>query len=192
MSCCNVVVTTTSNELCDVDESDDFHFERKLTDFIKTEKLSFSNICLILVSMLMIYISGIFFGFRGADIFIAIIVGSVLFMAFGGNKKIFLRKPKNVDEKWSITLTQTHLSWLSPPTMVNKSNEISFEIDLEDIQQIQQSYSSNDEAAPFTFFMKDGVKLNPGLYSSVNMKLLIKKIQRHGVPFELKPKFDYS
>lgn len=188
MSCCNIVVTTTSNEV--IDDSEEFHFEQKLTDFIRAEKISFSNICLTLVSMGMIYLSGIFFGFRGADIFVFMAIAGVLFMAFGGNKKLFLRKPKNVDEKWSISLSETHLSWLSPPTMVKKSNELSFKIAISDIQKIQRSYSSNNETAPYTFFMNDGARINPGLYSSVNMKELIRRLQLHDVMFELVPEFD--
>jgi len=190
MSCCPIVVTTTSNEMIDDSEMGEFHFEQKLTDFVRAEKISFSNVCLTLASMAMIYFTGIFFGFRGADIFIMLVVGGVIFMAFGGNKKIFLRKPKDLDEKWSISLSETHLSWLSPPTMVKKSNELSFEIEISDIQKIQQSYSGNNETAPYTFFLKDGTRLNPGLYSSINMKELIRRIQLHDVLFERVPEFD--
>ena len=189
MSCCNIIVTTTSDEVIDDSELGEFHFEQKLTDFVKAEKISFSNVCLTLISMLMVYSFGTFIGFRGADIFILIIVGGVLFMAFGGNKKIFLRKPKNINEKWSISLSETHLSWLSPPTMVKKSNELSFEVEINDIQKIQHSYSGNDETAPYTFCLNDGTRINPGLYSSVNMKELIRRIQLHGVLFERVPGF---
>ena len=125
MSCCNIVVTTLSDEVIDDSEMGEFHFEQKLTDFVRAEKISFSNVCLTLASMFMIYLTGLFFGFRGADIFIMLVVGAVLFMAFGGNKKLFLRQPANIDEKWSISLSETHLSWQSPPTMVKKSNELS-------------------------------------------------------------------
>lgn len=190
MSCCPIVVTTNSNEAPDDSEMGDFHFEQKLTDFVKAEKISFSNVCLTFASMAMIYFTGIFFGFRGAEIFIFMVVGAVTFMAFGGNKKIFLRKPKNLDEKWSISLSETHLSWSSPPTMVKKSNELSFDIEISDIQKIQQSYSGNNETAPYTFFLNDGTRINPGLYSSVNMEELIRRIQLHDVPFERVPKFD--
>lgn len=190
MSCCNIVVTTTSNEVFDELENGEFHFEQKLTDFVRAERISFSNVCLTLVSMLMIYLVGVFFGFRGADIFILLVVGGVIFMAFGGNKKIFLRKPKSLDEKWSISLSETHLSWLSPPTMVKKSNELSFEIKISDIQKIQQSYSVNNETAPYTFFLNNGIRINPGLYSSINIKKLIRLIQFHGVLFERVPEFD--
>lgn len=190
MSCCNIVVTTISNEVIDDAEMGEFHFEQKLSDFVRAEKISFSNVCLSLASMLMVYLTGVFFGFRGADIFILMVVGGVLFMAFGGNKKLFLRKPKNLDEKWSISLSETHLSWLSPPTMVKKSNELSFEIEISEIQKVQQSYSGNNETAPYTFFLNDGTRINPGLYSSIDMQELIRRIQLHGVLFERVPEFD--
>lgn len=190
MSCCNIVVTTTSNETIDDSELGEFHFEQKLTDFVRAEKISFSNVCLTLISMLMTYFFGVFIGFRGADIFILIVVVSVLFIAFGGNKKIFLRKPKDVNEKWSISLSETHLSWLSPPTMVRKSNELSFEVEISDIHKIQYSYSGNDETAPYTFFLNDSTRITPGLYSSINMKELVRRIQLHGVLFERVPDFD--
>jgi len=137
MSCCPIVVTTTSDEI--IDDSSEFRFEQKMTDFVKAEKISFSNVCLILASMLMTYLFGVFIGFRGADIFIMLVVGSVLFLAFGGNKKIFIRQPKNLDEKWLISLSETHLSWLSPPTMVKKSNELSFEIEI----RVNQTHSAS-------------------------------------------------
>jgi len=156
MSCCPVVVTTTSDQIFDDSEMGEFHFEQ---------------------TMLMVYIFGIFVGFRGADIFIFLVVGSVLFIAFGGNKKIFIKQPKNLGEKWLISLREAHLSWSSPPTMVKKSNELSFEISVDAIQKIQQSYSANDEAAPYMFFLKNGDRINPGLYSAINMQELIKHIQ---------------
>ncbi len=189
MSCCPVVVTTTSDQIFDDSEMGEFHFEQKMTDFVRAEKISFSTVCLTLASMLMVYIFGIFVGFRGADIFIFLVVGSVLFIAFGGNKKIFIKQPKNLGEKWLISLREAHLSWSSPPTMVKKSNELSFEISVDAIQKIQQSYSANDEAAPYMFFLKNGDRINPGLYSAINMQELIKHIQYYDVLFERVPEF---
>lgn len=87
-------------------------------------------------------------------------------------------------EYWEVLISNSELIWRSPTSLIGKTNDISFHIKLDDINEIQQSYSDFHESAPFRFIMKDGAYIQPTTDCSIVMKSLIQELQNQSISFK--------
>lgn len=169
----------------------DFYFEQSYEGFLARDKTKIVNASIIIMLLFFIYLLAAFFDFGKAPdvldiVLVFLLIISLLYFDYS-KRRNFRYSP---DERWVVSLIGSHLCWLSPPTMVKSSNEISFDIDISEIDEIQKSFSDRNDSSPYTFFLKSGAKINPGINSSIEMDELIEIIKGHGI--KLKHVSDFS
>jgi len=159
----------------------DFYFEQSYETYLKERKKQIKNVSIILIVLFFMYLLAFFLGLgKSSDISIIALLFYVIFMLIHSDHRKMCKYEYSSDEKWVISLVGTHLSWLSPSVMVNNSNEISFNIDITEIDEIQKSYSG--DSSSYMFLLESGVNINPGINnSSIDIDELIEIIQEHGV-----------
>ncbi|MGH1428861.1 MAG: hypothetical protein ACRBEE_13035 [Arenicella sp.] len=167
-----------------------FYFEQSFREYLVSDKKSVRNANIILVALLLMYLASAFLGLGNGDFLLVIVLFGGVFMLLNCDGFQRQRKSHDNEEKWVVSLSGTHLSWASPPSMLHSSNEISFEIDTDEIVEVQKSYSDFDENSPYMFCLKNGVKITPSINSSIDMDELIDALKERGILSKRVSSFD--
>jgi len=130
----------------------------------------------ILVVVLSLYLIAWGFGYGSGNL--SLLIGLFTFVFFLlYQDKVKLKKTVSPNEKWSVSVVGSELSWISP----RQVNEKPFSVDVSEIVQIQKSYNESDGSSPYCFYFENGDKANPLINSSIKMDELIELLSQRGV-----------
>ena len=151
-----------------------FIFEQSLTDYDKSLNHQTKVAFLLIITVL-------FLTFLAGEPIagILLIPVSLIFLL-----KNWEKAPSETEGRWKVIISESELIWHSPATLTDKTNYLSFRINLDDIEKFQSSYSDYDDNSPIRFIMKDKTVIKPSINFFMNKSDFMQVLTSQNIPYE--------